>query len=112
MQFLQAQKEFEKFDSYVSMIRSSGLDGYYTSDQAFLHAMMFAKKFNVQEMDSGWNSYVHGTRDVYQPKRRIVDHRTEKTKFVHCQFPGADNMNEEQLLKIVNLSRDKWEYDI
>jgi hypothetical protein len=109
---IKAQKEFEKFDNYVAMIRSSGLHSFYASDQPFLHAMMFAKKFNVQEMDSGWNSYVHGTADIYQPKRRIVDHRTEKTKFVHCQFPGADNMNEEQLLKIVNLSRDKWDYDI
>lgn len=107
-----AQKDFEDFNEYVNLIRRAKLDSFYTCDQPYLHAMMFAKKFDVQIMNEGWNSYVHGTKDVHHPKRRIVDWRNNSTKFVHCQFPGADNMNEEQLLRIVNLPRDQWNYDI
>lgn len=109
---LKAQREFEPFDRYVKLIRSVGLDSFYTADQPYLHAMMFAKKFKVHEMHNGWNSYVHGTKDIHQPKRRIVDWRTSGTKFVHCQFPGADDMSEEQLLRVVNLPRKDWGYDI
>ena len=109
---LKAQKEFEPFDNYVKLVRSKKLNSFYTCDQPYLHAMMFAKKFDVQIMDEGWNSYIHGTIDKYQPKRRIVDWRNEKTKFVHCQFPGADDMQEDQLLKVVNLPRKDWGYDI
>lgn len=107
-----AQRDFERFDFYVQMIRNAGLDSFYTCDQPYLHAMMFAKGFDVQIMDPGWNSYVHGTRDKINPKRRIMDWRDENTKFVHCQFPGADNMTGEQLWKVVNLPRDQWGYDI
>jgi hypothetical protein len=109
---LKAQKEFDNFEKFVRDIKNHGLIPFYGSDQGYLHAMMFAKGFDVQEMDNNWNSYIHGTKDKHQPKRRIVDHRTPETKFVHCQFPGADNMNEEQLLKIVNLPREQWGYDI
>lgn len=109
---LKIQKEFDRFDRYVKIIKSKGLDSFYTCDQPYLHAMMFAKNLDVQIMDSGWNSFVHGTIDKNQPKRRIVDHRDNNTKFVHCQFPGADDMNEAQLLRVVNLPRQEWGYDI
>ena len=107
-----ARKNWVKFDEYVNLVKRSGLDSFYTCDQPYLHAMMFVTNMDVIELDNNWNSYVHGTRDKNQPKRRIVDHRTPETKFVHCQFPGADNMNEEQLLRVVNLPRDQWGYDI
>tara|TARA_E500000318_G_scaffold88996_2_gene86478 strand:+ start:6771 stop:7586 length:816 start_codon:yes stop_codon:yes gene_type:complete len=106
------REQFEKFDSYARLVLNAGLDGFYSCDQPYLHAMLFSKDIDILEMDNGWNSYVHGTTDKIQPKRRIVDHRNENTKFVHCQFPGADNMNEEQLLKIVNLPQKEWGYDI
>lgn len=109
---LKAQRDFEPFPQFMEGIKRKGLIPFYYSDQGYLHAMMFAKGFDVQEMDNNWNSYIHGTRDINHAKRYIVDHRTPDTKFVHCQFPGADNLNEEQLLKIVNLPRDQWEYDI
>ena len=67
---------------------------------------------NYQIMDNKWNSYIHGTRDKYNPKRRIMDHRTSDTQFVHCQFPGADNMTADQLWKMVNLPRKEWGYEI
>jgi hypothetical protein len=107
-----AREKWVKFDEYVSLVRQTGLDSFYTCDQPYLHAMMYVTDMNVLEMDNGWNSYVHGTKDKYNPKRRIVDHRNESTRFVHCQFPGADNMNEEQLLRVVNLPRAEWNYDI
>ena len=109
---LKAQQDFEPFDSYIGLVRTSGLDSFYTCDQPYLHAMMYAKDFDVQEMDNNWNSYVHGTRDINHEKRYIVDHRTPDTKFVHCQFPGADAMDEAQLLRVVNLPREEWNYEI
>jgi len=107
-----ARDKWTKFGDYVNLVKRSGLDSFYTCDQPYLHAMMFATDMDVLEMDNGWNSYVHGTKDKLNPKRRIVDHRNESTRFVHCQFPGADNMNEEQLLRVVNLPREQWNYDI
>ena len=74
--------------------------------------MISAKKVNVQYMDNNWNSYVHGTRDIYHEGRRIIDHRTKDTKLVHCQFPGANGLDEATLLRVVNLPRDQWGYDI
>jgi len=107
-----AKENWLPIDRYVKAIKSSGLDSFYICDQPYIHAMMFYSNMNVQEMDNGWNSYIHGTKDIHQPKRRIVDHRDENTKFVHCQFPGADNMTAEQLWKIVNLKRKDWGYDL
>ena len=109
---LKAQRDFVPFQRYVSLVRQSLLDSFYTCDQPYLHAMMFAKGFDVQEMNNGWNSYVHGTRDIHHEKRYIVDHRNAETKFVHCQFPGADDMTAKQLWKIVNLPREEWDYEI
>ena len=109
---LKAQKDFEHFPTFCKKIRQEGLISFYHSDQGYLHAMMFAKKFKVQEMDNGWNSYVHTTRDKFQPKRRMMDWRDKNTKFVHCQFLGSGNLTEEQLLRIVNLPREQWNYDI
>lgn len=107
-----ARENWVPFKSYVDLIKRSDLDSFYTCDQPYLHAMMFVSKMKILEMDNGWNSYVHGTRDKLQPKRRIIDWRNETTKFVHCQFPGADDMTEEQLLRVVNLPREQWDYDI
>ena len=106
------KQKFENFQIYVNNVRRVGLDSFYTCDQPYLHTMMYAKNFDVQEMDNDWNSYVHGTKDKLHQGRRIVDWRTPTSKFVHCQFPGADNMTEEQLLRVVNLPRDQWNYDI
>lgn len=107
-----AQSDFVEFDSYVKLIRDARLDSFYTCDQPYLHAMMFAKGFDVQIMDGGWNSYIHGTKDKINPQRRIMDWRNGNSKFVHCQFPGADDMDAEQLWKVVNLERKDWDYDI
>lgn len=107
-----AKRYWVSFDEYVNIVRKAGLDSFYTCDQPYIHAMMFYGDIKVQEMDNNWNSYVHGTKDKYQPKRRIVDHRTPDTKFVHCQFPGADDMNAEQLWRVVNLPREQWNYDL
>lgn len=107
-----AQTQFEKFNDYVDKVKNYGLIDFYGSDQGFIRAMISAKKVNVQEMDNNWNSYVHGTRDIHQPKRRIMDQRTKDTKFVHCQFPGSNALDEETLLRVVNLPREQWGYDI
>lgn len=107
-----ARTYWKKFNDYSKLIRSKPLDSFYVSDQPYLHAMIFATNMNYQIMDNKWNSYIHGTRDKYNPKRRIVDHRTSDTQFVHCQFPGADNMTADQLWKMVNLPRKEWGYEI
>jgi len=105
-----AKQEFMDFNKYIKLVQS--IDSFYTLDQPYLHAMVYATSVEFVELDNGWNSYIHGTKDKHNTKRRIVDHRDDNTKFVHCQFPGADDMNADQLWKIVNLSRDQWEYDI
>lgn len=97
-----ARRNWASFDEYVAGVRACGLDGYYIADQTYLHAMVFANSMTVQMLDPAWNSFIHGTRDIFQPERRILDHRTPDSKFVHCQFPGADNMTGAQLHSVVN----------
>ena len=106
-----ARKKWDRFKNYVNLIKRTNLDSFYICDQPYLHAMMFVTDMNVQILDNKWNSYIHGTIDKNHDGRYIVDHRTPKSCFVHCQFPGADNMTAEQLNRVVNLSSDKWEYD-
>ena len=109
---MKAREEWCDFQSYVNLVRKTGLDAFYTCDQPYLHAMMFACEFDVQEMDNGWNSYIHYTRDINHADRYLCDWRDENTKFVHVQFAGADNLNAETHRKIVNLPREEWGIDI
>lgn len=93
---------------YVDIVRSCGLDAFYTCDQPYLHAMMFVCDHYVQRMNNGWNSYIHYTRDINHEYRYLCDWRNEETKFVHVQFAGADNLDEDTHWRIVNLPRDRW----
>ena len=109
---IKARKEFCDPQKYVNLIRRSGLSAFYVCDQPYLHAMMYACDFDVQEMDNGWNSYIHYTRDINHEDRYLCDWRDEDTKFVHVQFAGADNLNADAHWRIVNLPRDQWGLDI
>ena len=102
------RREMIPFQEYIDLISSTKLEQFYKCDQPYLHCLIYSKNFDVKELDGGWNSYIHGTRDKLKPKRRIIDWRNENTKFVHCQFPNADNLNEEQLNRVVNLPREDW----
>jgi len=105
-----ARTKWDKFDRYVKEMKKTKLDSFYHCDQPYLHAMMFATEMNIQFLDLKWNSYIHGTKDKNHPDRYIVDHRTKDTCFVHCQFPGADDMTAEQLWECSNLPSDEWSY--
>ena len=106
-----AREKWTKFKEYIDLIRTKPLDSFYTSDQGYLHAMMFATGMKIHFMNPKWNSFIHGTRDINHADRYIVDHRKPDTCFVHAMFPGADDMNEEQLLRIVNNDPSEWQYD-
>lgn len=106
-----AREKWTKFQEYVQLIRSKPLDSFYTCDQPYLHCMMFATSMKIQFLDPKWNSFINGTRDINHEDRYIVDQRTPDTCFVHAMFPGADDMNEEQLLRIVNNDPSEWRYD-
>ena len=106
-----ARTKWDNFKNYVNEMRKRPLDSFYHCDQPYLHAMIFATDMDVHFMDSKWNSFIHGTRDINHADRYIVDHRTPETVFVHGMFPGADDMNEEQLLRIINNPPTDWQYD-
>lgn len=105
---VKAREEWCDFKSYVELIQKNRLDSFYTCDQPYLHAMMYACNFDVQEMNNGWNSYIHYTRDVNHEERYLCDWRNEETKFVHVQFAGADNLDAKSHWNIVNLPREDW----
>lgn len=107
-----ARKNWPGFKDYINTVKRVPLDSFYHVDQPYLHCVMFASGMRVLELNNGWNSYIHGTRDIHHKGRRILDWRDESTKFVHCQFPGADDLDEETLLRIVNRPRSEWGYDI
>lgn len=103
-----AKKTLKPMDEYCRLIQSSGLNSFYYGDQNYLHAMVFACKMKLKELDDGWNSYIHFTHDKYQPEKRMVDNRTENTKLVHIQFSGADNLDADTHHRITNLPQSEW----
>jgi hypothetical protein len=64
-------------------------------------------ELDYQEMDNGWNSYVHYILDE-NDNRKINDTRDKGTKFVHIQLRGADNFNEDILYRITNKPVEEW----
>ena len=105
---LKARREFCDFKSYVDLMRRNPLVAFYSCDQPYLHAMMYGCGFDVQEMDNGWNSYIHYTKDIYHADRYMCDWRDENTKFVHVQFAGADNLDTKTHWRVVNLPQEQW----
>jgi len=102
---LKAADRFIAFDEYVSAINASGLPGFYTSDQSYLHLML--DRMDWIEMDGGWNSYIHYARQGSEP-RFMNDTRTDDTKFVHVQFAGADHLDADTHYRVVNLEQCDW----
>ena len=101
--------KFVKFDHYVNTIRSASLPPFYTCDQPYLHAMLFASGLNVQELNNGWNSIVHfiGPKDS-SGNRAVNDQRDYDTKFVHIQLSNADYFDSDKLWRITNLPEKDW----
>jgi lipopolysaccharide biosynthesis glycosyltransferase len=102
------KERFVPFREYVDLVKRSGLNSFYQCDQPYLHTMMFTCGLDILEMDNNWNSYIHMTHDKINPVKRIVDHRTPDTKFVHIQFAGADNLDGPTLERIANLPQSEW----
>jgi hypothetical protein len=109
---LKARNTFTDPKRYVEMVRNMGLDSFYTCDQPYLHGQMFAQKFDVQEMDTCWNSILTYSRLKGLKDRVFKNYTDDNTKFVHVQFRGADNLDEETHLKIVNLPQEQWGIEI
>lgn len=101
------KKKLVDFKKYVNYIKSCDLPVFYTCDQPYLHAMLQICELDYQEMDNGWNSYVHYILDENY-NRKINDTRDKGTKFVHIQLRGADNFNEDILYRITNKPVEEW----
>jgi hypothetical protein len=101
------KKKLVDFKKYVNYIKSCDLPVFYTCDQPYLHAMLQICELDYQEMDNGWNSYVHYILDE-NDNRKINDTRDKGTKFVHIQLRGADNFNEDILYRITNKPVEEW----
>ena len=104
---LKAKEKFVPFKEYVDMIKSTKLIPFYTCDQPYLHAMLQVADMDWVELDNGWNSYIHYTREGTQEKQ-VNDTRTKDTKFVHIQLAGADHWDAAKLERVANLPRTEW----
>jgi len=104
---LKAADRFIAFDEYVSAIRASGLPGFYTSDQSYLHLML--DRTDWVEMDNDWNRFIHAYHtDASKTATAINDSRTETTKFVHIQLRSADHWDAATQDRITNLPQSEW----
>lgn len=108
----QFRDRFASFDEYVACIKRTNLNSFYMCDQPYLHAMLFSNDVVVQEMDNGWNSYIHYISDTVNRKRRLNDCRDENTKFVHQQLAGADNFTAQTCYRVTNLPIDEWDIQV
>ena len=101
---------FPEFKSYVNMINHAGISGVHTTDQGYLHAMVFAMPIEFQELDNEWNRLI-----VYDPtvqsvmnQRKVCDPRTPNTKMVHVQLAGSDHLSEKWHHTVVNKPVSAW----
>ena len=101
-----AQEVFKPFQEYIDLIRSNGLDRFYSLDQNYLNAMIVNLDYTI--MHNGWNSYVHYDGESKTTPRAVIDTRTSETKMVHVQLRGADNHDEKWHYDIVNKPTNEW----
>lgn len=95
------------FKEYVSTIKCTNLNAFYTCDQPYVHIMM--QKLNWVELDNEWNRYITYTGKTNNKGiKTVCDPRTPNTKFVHIQLRGADHYDADMHWKIANLPVEKW----
>ena len=58
-------------------------------------------------MDYKWNSSVHYTPGTSGDNRPVTDLR-DNPNFVHIQLRGADNWNEDKIIRVTNLPVGDW----
>ena len=122
----EAKEKFIPFQEYIDFIRSvkykcanlrymlryllrlGGLGSFYRLDQNYFHAMLKVANMNYTELHNGWNSYIHYAALSKTTPVFLNDSRTDETKFVHIQLPGADDYGAEKLHRITNLSQSEW----
>ncbi len=105
-----AKKKFVPFLEYVNMVKSSGVNSFYTADQNYIHAMLTVAAMNYVELDSGWNNYIHQYyTDASKKELKINDSRDDNTKFVHIQLRSADHYDADKLWRITNRPVEEWE---
>lgn len=106
--------QFVPFQDYINYMRSNKMGRFYTVDQNYFHAMMFANetmidgKSTICQMDRGWNDYVHEVRGPLGITTPIHDPRDASTKFVHVQLSGGDMFDDDKLDRITNLPQGQW----
>ena len=104
-----AKEKFVPFQEYVNLINSHREVGsFYTSDQSYLHAMLFVSGIKYVELDNGWNSFIHYANTKKSNGPYVNDTRTKNTKFVHIQLSGADHRDEDTHWRITNLPQSEW----
>lgn len=98
------------FQKYLNVMRQNKFgSSFYLCDQPYLHAMMFClPHLRHKILSNDWNSFIHGVREP-DNSVWILDTKTQTTQFVHIQLRGADNFSNEQLHKVTNLPKEKWD---
>ena len=105
-----AKEKFVPFKEYVNLVRSNGINNFYTADQNYIHTMLIVAHMNYVELDAGWNSFIHAYHvDAGRKEVKINDSRTATTKFVHIQLRGADHWDAATQERITNLPEDEWD---
>tara|TARA_Y100001963_G_C6778791_1_gene448781 strand:- start:1564 stop:2379 length:816 start_codon:yes stop_codon:yes gene_type:complete len=105
-----AKKEWEPFQTYIDYMREEGHGRFYTVDQNYMHAMIFAHKMKYVEMDNGWNHQIHFVRGPLGMTEPIRDERNKNTKFVHVQLSGIP-WKKNWLRQVVNEPQSKWTWN-
>lgn len=104
-------RDWMPFQEYIDLMRSKGLQRFYTVDQNYFHAMAFVSDINFVEIDNGWNSQIHYIRGPLAINGNINDERDANTKFVHVQMTGHKWI-EKHLYEITNLPQHEWTFEV
>lgn len=104
---MKARETLFDFAKYVNLMEVFKFPKFYACDQPYFHAMLEVCKFNWITMPYKWNSSVHYNPGVKTHPRPVVDLR-DGSNFVHVQLNGADNWDEEKIMRVVNLPVAEW----
>tara|TARA_B110000495_G_C23028561_1_gene611801 strand:+ start:1015 stop:1839 length:825 start_codon:yes stop_codon:yes gene_type:complete len=105
-----AKAQWPSFQEYIDFVQVNQLPRFYFLYQDYASAFMHYGDIEFEEMNNGWNSYMHKLGS--KPNAKVNDTRTEETKFVHIMFRTADDWPEDALWGITNKPIKEWKLPV
>ncbi len=101
---LRARKEnWFDLEQYIKLV--DNIDPYFFTDQPYLNYMFFHQDVDLKYLDQKWNGHmftqIRGYEDGTIVEVEHFDRRTPETNFTHFRCERAEQLTNDQILRIV-----------